>query len=418
MGQEAGQQAAGRGWPPGGLLARAAVAAGHPEAAGVLAAGLAGGGDLAALFLFAAPEAPLAALAAALEARFAGVPVVGCTTAGEISGSGYAEGEVVAVGLPAAMFAAAPLLIAGLGRLQPEALIGEVIRARAALARARPGWEGEFAFLLVDGLSVREDELAAILAQGLGPVPLFGGSAGDGTRFERTFVLHGGRLMQDAAVLTLVRTAARVKVFSLDHLQPTGLRMVVTEAEPARRIVRRINAEPAAREYARLLGKDPGQLTPFTFAAHPVVVRIGGAHHVRSIQQVRPNGDLVFFSAIDEGVVLTLAQPQDMAAHLAQALGGLAAAGGAAPAILACDCILRRLEAQEKQRYGAISALLRAHGVVGFSTYGEQMNGMHVNQTMTGVALYPPEAAAGADAAGADAGGADAGGGRQAGEAP
>jgi hypothetical protein len=90
--------------------------------------------------------------------------------------------------------------------------------------------------------------------------------------------------------------------------------------------VRQINAEPAAREYARLLGKDPGQLTTFTFAAHPVVVRIGG-----SIMSARssggPNGDLVFFSAIDEGLVLTLAEPQDMVAHLDRALSDLSRAG-------------------------------------------------------------------------------------------
>jgi len=28
---------------------------------------------------------------------------------------------------------------------------------------------------------------------------------------------------------------------------------------------------------------------------------------------------------------------------------------------------------------------------VGFSTYGEQLNSMHVNQTLTGVAFYPPD---------------------------
>ncbi|HBM24342.1 MAG TPA: GfdT protein, partial [Alcanivorax sp.] len=33
------------------------------------------------------------------------------------------------------------------------------------------------------------------------------------------------------------------------------------------------------------------------------------------------------------------------------------------------------------------SALLRRHSVVGFNTYGEQFNGMHINQTMTGVAI-------------------------------
>ena len=35
-------------------------------------------------------------------------------------------------------------------------------------------------------------------------------------------------------------------------------------------------------------------------------------------------------------------------------------------------------------------AILAKNRVVGFSTYGEQFNGMHVNQTMTGVAIFPP----------------------------
>ena len=374
---------------PDTLMPRASVPADHADSAAALARAL-GPGPFAAVFLFISPEADLAALAAALPGVFGKTPVIGCTTAGEIGGQGYTEGEIVAVALPSAQFAALPLLIPDLGRIEPQALIGQLIRDRQALARQEPRWEGEFAFLMVDGLSVREDELASALARGLGPVPLFGGSAGDGTRFEQTFVLYQGQILQNAAVLTLIRTAARVKVFSLDHLRPTQARMVVTAADPALRRVRQINAEPAAREYARILGKDPGQLTPFTFAAHPVVVRIGGTHHVRAIQQVDRNGDLIFFSAIDEGVVLTLAEPQDMVAHLSAALNDLRGTG-VAPAILACDCILRRLEALEKQKTGEISALLRSHGVVGFSTYGEQMNSMHVNQTMTGVALYPPE---------------------------
>jgi hypothetical protein len=372
------------------LMPRVSVPARGPGRAGALAQAL-GAGPFAEVLLFVSPETDLAALATEVTGAFGAVPVIGCTTAGEITGAGYAEGEIVAVGLPQGLFMVSTLLIADLGQIEAQALIGQLIRDRQAMARARPAWEGEFAFLMVDGLSVREDELASTLARGLGPVPLFGGSAGDGTRFGATFVLHEGRFLQNAAVVTLVRTAARVKVFSLDHLRPTEARMVVTEADPARRIVRGINAEPAAREYARILGKDPAQLTTFTFAAHPVVVRIGGAHHVRAIQQVDANGDLIFFSAIDEGVVLTLAEPQDMAAHLSRALAALRGQG-AAPAILACDCILRRMEAMEKQMTGEISAVLSAHGVVGFSTYGEQVNSMHVNQTMTGVALYPPDA--------------------------
>ncbi|MDP2086952.1 MAG: FIST N-terminal domain-containing protein [Gemmobacter sp.] len=365
-------------------------AADDPAAAATLCRGL-GPGPFALVILFVSPEAALPPLLEAMRACLDdGAPVIGCTTAGEIVG-GYTEGRIVAAALPAAHFAAETLLVPDLGALDPDALIGALIRARGALARARPDWDHEFAFLMVDGLSAKEDELTAALASGLGPVPLFGGSAADGTRFRETFVLHGGRALRHAAVVALVRTDCPVRVFKTDHLHPTATRMVVTEADPARRIVHRINAEPAAREYARLVGKDPAQLSPFTFAAHPVVVRIGGRHHVRAIRQVDPNGDLIFYSAIDEGLVLTLAEPADMVAHLETELSALARPDPPA-AILACDCVLRRMEAQEKQLSGRLSEILRAHNVVGFSTYGEQLNAMHVNQTLTGVAIYPPPA--------------------------
>lgn len=370
------------------VLRRAHANAHDPQALERLAAAL-GPGPFALVILFLSPETLLAGLPDRAAAAFGATPVVGCTTAGEIGPEGYSEGGIVALGLPRSHFSAETLLVADLQDIDGHALIGDTIRTRQRLARSCPEWENEFAFLMVDGLSVREDELTATLASGLGPVPLFGGSAGDGTRFGATYVLHGGRLSQNIASLSIIRTSCPVRVFSLDHLSPSDQRMVVTEADPERRLVRQINAEPAAQEYARLLGKDPGQLTTFTFAAHPLVVRIGGRHHVRAIQRVAPNGDLVFFSAIDEGLVLTLADAKNMAAHLEGELARLGASTEPA-AILACDCVLRRIEAEEKQMFGQISDILRRHRVTGFSTYGEQLGSVHVNQTMTGVAIYPP----------------------------
>jgi hypothetical protein len=376
-----------RAMPPG-LVRRAHAPAWEGNALGQLAREL-GPGPFAEILIFASPRADLARIGVEAGRVWPGVPVVGCTTAGEISADGYAEGQIVAVALPAAHFAVRTLLLAGLDRLPRETLLAEPIRLRAQLAEAHPDWPGEFGFVLVDGLSLMEDELASALAMGLGPVPLFGGSAGDGLRFAETLILHDGQVHRNAAVLSFIRTACPVKVFSLDHMVPSDIRMVVTEADPRQRIVRAINAAPAALEYARLLGKDPGQLTTFTFAAHPVVVRLGEQHHVRSIQRMLPNGDLVFFSAIDEGLVLRLAEPMNMARHLEDGLSALSAQS-APVAILACDCILRRIEAEEKQMYGELSRILQRHRVTGFSTYGEQFGPLHVNQTMTGVAIYPP----------------------------
>lgn len=361
-----------------------------PDCADRLLAGL-GADPLALIVLFLPPGTDLAGIAGRIRDAHPEAVQIGCTTAGEIGQAGYAEGLAIAIGLPAAQFAAQGLVVPDLDRLEPQVLTGEVIRARGALAASSPDRPHDFAFLLVDGLSRREDALASALAAGLGPTPLFGGSAADGARFLETFVIHDGRVLRHAAVVALVRTACPLRVFKLDHFRPTETRMVVTAADPARRVVRRINDEPAAREYARILGKDPGQLTPFIFAAHPVLVRLGGQHHVRSIRQVDESGDLIFYSAIDEGMVLSLAEPLDMVAHLEGELAALSAVQAPA-AILGCDCVLRRMEAQEKQLTGRISGLLARHRVIGFSTYGEQMGALHVNQTLTGVALYPPDA--------------------------
>lgn len=370
------------------MLLTAHVDASDRQAAAKLRQAL-GMQPFAVIFLFISPEADLGHVASSIAHHFAGELVVGCTTAGEISPRGYTQGEIVAIGLRADFFVADAIMVGDLTNLGSEDLIGRLIRLRQTLAGQRPHWDDEFAFLMSDGMAMREDELMAALAPGLGPLPLFGGSAGDGVRFERSFVFRDGKMIRNAAIVTLVRTCCRVRVFSLDHLRPSQTRMVVTAADPARRLVREINGEPAAEEYARLVGRDPGQLTPFTFAAHPVVVRLGGRHHVRSIRQVMENGDLAFYSAIDEGLVLTLAEPEPIVEHLERTLAGLSAMGRP-EAIIACDCILRRMEAEEKQLTGRLSAVLRANRVIGFSTYGEQLHTMHVNQTMTGVALYPP----------------------------
>lgn len=372
----------------GQIVRTAFVHRGDPEIVETLVAALRPR-DLELVLLFVSPSGDTATLVAALTDRMAPVRVVGCTTAGELSDTGYSEGGIVAIGLPRSHFVARTHLVETLAELDAEALTGQMIAGRNAMAAEAPTWQWEFTFLMIDGLSTQEDALTAALTLALSAVPFFGGSAGDGVNFERTHVFHEGRIHTDAAVLVQVRTCCPVRVFKTEHLAPTDVRMVVTGADPARRIVHEINAEPAAREYARILGKDPDQLSAFTFAAHPVVVRIGDQHHVRAIQRVAENGDLVFFSAIDVGVVLSLAEPEELGSHLTRALGALSEEG-TPDAVIACDCILRRLEAEQKQTVGELSRILSAHRVYGFSTYGEQVASMHVNQTLTGVAIYPP----------------------------
>ena len=339
------------------------------------------------LALFVTPLADFGAVVRAASGTFPGTTVIACTTAGEIGRAGYEEGLILAVGFPRGDFVSSSMLIADLDRYDALSVVDRIAVERVALQDRSRAMESSFAFMLVDGLSLREDLLSSTISPALRDMPLFGASAGDGADFVRTLVALDGEVRQNAAVLSLLRSRHRMKVFSHDHMAPTEERMVVTEADPERRIVKEINAEPAGREYARIVGKDPAQLDRFIFASHPVVVRIGERHHVRAIQQVNDAGELVFFSAIDEGMVLTVARPRGMADHL-QALM-LDLSREEVPAnIIACDCILRRIEAEQSQVARDLSAIMARNRVVGFSTYGEQIGPMHVNQTMTGVAFY------------------------------
>lgn len=354
-------------------------------------AGLMGPGPFALVLLFAAAAADLRALLVRAGQAFPGAAIAGCTTAGELCEDGYADGRIVAIGFPSAGFAVETVLINPLDQVDSRVVVTQLQRARQALQRRAAGFANELGILMVDGLSGREEHLIASLAGGLGPVPVIGGSAGDGRAFRRTRVFVAGGIHDSAAVLCLLRVAAPLRIFSFDCTQPSRTQMVVTRADPRNRAILRINDEPAAHEYARLLAVPVESLGPEVFATRPVLVRVGGRHHVRSIQHVGPDGSLVFFGAVAEGMVLTLAEESEVAAHLDAALKGLGE--GAAPSlVMAFDCLFRRIDAEARQQAGAVSKILREHPVAGFSTYGEQFGAMHVNQTFTGVAFYEPGA--------------------------
>ena len=328
------------------------------------------------------------ALAAEIARRFAGVPVVGCTTAGEIGPAGCRDHSLTGVSFAGEVCTAVVGRLGDLGRFRSSDGVAFARELRRRLGDlAQRGGQGTFAFLLVDGLFGHEEQVAHALQQGLGDIPLVGGSAGDSLSFESTFVYWDGRFTTDTAVLVLAATPLPLTEFKTQHFVPTDERLVVTDADPDQRLVREINGMPAAAEYARLLGLDPAQLGPTRFAASPVVVLIDGADYVRSIQRVEPGGGLKFYCAIERGVVLRVARGVDLVDNLEAALARVRSQIGPPQLVLAFDCILRKLEIDESGLKDAVSEVLRRNNVVGFNTYGEQFCGVHVNQTLTAIAF-------------------------------
>ncbi len=345
--------------------------------------------DATLVIFFCSSEYDRDVLAAEMGRRFAGAQVVGCTTAGEIGPAGCRDHSITGVSFSPGACRAVIGRLGDLRRFQISDGVAFAHDLRRRLSEIAPGCDGRnsFAFLLVDGLFGHEELLAHSLQEGLSEISLVGGSAGDGMSFDSTFVYHDGRFSSDAAVLVLATTPLPFTEFKTQHFVPTDERLVVTEADPSQRVVKEINGLPAAAEYARILGIDADDLDPVRFAASPVVVLIDGANYVRSIQKVNPDGSLKFYCAIERGVVLRVAKGVDLVTNLETALSQVRARIGPPQLVLTFDCILRKLEITEAGLDRAVSDILLRNNAVGFNTYGEQFCGVHVNQTLTAIAL-------------------------------
>lgn len=345
--------------------------------------------SLGFVLFFCSAEYSLDALSRALEGAFGGVPVAGCTTAGEITPAGYARGGIVAIGFDRRHFALAPALVEELDAFdlpRAQRLVDDLL-GRCRERPLAPLADNSFVLTLLDGLSSSEESVIATLDAALGSIPSFGGSAGDDNRLARTHVFCHGRFHSEAAVVLLVNTPLPFEVFSTHHLRPRHEKLVVTAVDRESRRVLELNAAPAAEAYAALVGQPVARLGPELFARHPLAVRIGDHYFVRSIQRANQDGSLSFYCAVENGIVLTAMASAPIRDDLVQTLEGLEERLGATELVIGCDCFLRRLELEVLGQQAEVSDLLAGSRVIGFNTYGEQFHGMHINQTFTGVAI-------------------------------
>lgn len=344
--------------------------------------------DPALLAVFVSSNFPCAQIVATLTDLYPQTTLVGCTTAGALSPQAYKADGIVAVAFDRNAFSFSVSALTDLGNYS-VADGGKAIETAyfELLHQLEPERENFFAMLLVDGMSRREEEIAASAYAALDEVPIFGASAGDNLSFSTTRVFYNGQVLEDAALVVIGASSRRVEVFKCEHFLPTEHKVVVTDAEPDRRLVRTINAEQAAKEYARLIGVEVGALNPEIYAANPLLVRIAGEFHIRAVQKADEDGALHFYCSVDRGSVLTLAHPEDMRDNLLQNMDRLCDRLDGVEMVLCFDCILRRLEAERLDIKPDLQSIFARYNMVGFNTYGEQYRFLHLSQTLTGLAI-------------------------------
>lgn len=329
------------------------------------------------------------AIAAELSKRFPGVPFAGCTTAGEHLNGQHYNGSLVLTGIHSPEIRWRVAVIESLKDFDEAGArrTADELLQSLELDRDDISPEKQFCLNFIDGLSLKEEVVSALLAEALEGIPLLGGSAGDDLQFKKTHVLAQGKAYAGAAVIVMADSQLPFRVIKHQHFLQTPAQLVVTKVDTPQRRVYELDGMPAVEAYAAALGVTPEQLTGDVSFVHPLMFRVNNEFYVRSIQKIESDGSIIFYCGVEEGMVLEVGGHEVIDEALQRAMQ--AEEISKAELFIACNCILRALETQQEKKHevlGKITSRLSPH-IIGFDTYGEQLNGLHFNQTLVGLAL-------------------------------
>jgi hypothetical protein len=370
-----------------------AYAAGAAAAAEALT-----GTDAKLLIVFCSESYDLPALLRGINDTSGGAPLIGCSTSGEISGSGPGDAGVVVTALGGPGFSIATGAAEDASRHLREASA----RAAFCIDKVEPRAH-RVLLLLTDGLAGDQQEIVRGAYSVVGAeVPLVGGCAGDDLKMKGTYQLWNDRVLRNAVVAAAVASDAPMGIGVRHGWRRVGEPMLVTSSDSSR--VFALDDEPALDVYLRRLDAppeaytDPAAFTRFALT-HPLGLSRRSGEEVRFVAEADfeerslvciaqvPQGGLAWFMEGDDESVLEATD-----AACADALGAL---DGHTPlGVLAFDCIARRGVLGEhgiQNEVDRIAEHAQGAPVAGFYTYGEiarthGMSGFHT-QTLVVLAL-------------------------------
>jgi hypothetical protein len=339
----------------------------------------------------------LASDAAAFKDLAAGFPqavLLGCSTAGEIAGSEVHD-DSLSVAVARFAHTRLRLAVADVTRAEQSASAGSQL---AQQLRAG-GDDLRAVFLLSDGLQVNGTSLVQALAQGLAAgVVITGGLAGDGSAFERTWVLAGGQVRTGhVAAVGLYGTRLQVGSGCQGGWMDFGPERTITRSEG--NVLFALDGKPALDLYKTYLG-DLAQGLPGSALRFPLSIRRPGSKApplVRTILGIdEAQRSLTFAGDMPMGHTARLMRTTNdslidsAALASAQAVCGMSATGAAL--VVSVSCVGRRLvlgERTEEEVESVLETAPSGAGHVGFYSYGEispaaagGASDLH-NQTMT-----------------------------------
>jgi hypothetical protein len=363
-------------------------------------------GDARLLIVFCSHDYDHQALLDAIARTAPGVPLIGCSTAGELSASGQARPDESGAGDTTVVVTAlggAGFSIATRHALADGAGLRDAAFESASCMDAVEPLPHAVLMVLSDGLAGDQEEVVRGAYRAVGAtVPLVGGCAGDDLKMTTTFQFHGTEVLTGAVVAAAVASDAPLGIGVRHGWRRVGEPMVVTNSDGNRLFT--LDDRPALDAYLDRLHApaeahtDPAAFTRFALT-HPLGISRRSGEEVRFVAEADfeqrslvcianvAKGGLAWFMEGDEQSVL---EATDAACSEA-----LSALGEQPPlGLVAFDCIARRGVVGDEgiqREVNRLEGFSAGAPIAGFYTYGEfartrGTTGFH-NQTLVVLAV-------------------------------
>lgn len=371
-----------------------------------------GGRDASLVIAFISPNASFDAVCKRVKALAGSAKVIASTTAGELFCDGADSvycttpdnwRDVVIQAFSPALFEkvevfSVPLFsedIRSGGTPMPRDQ--RIEKLTRAMDKVKPSFQinakDTLAMTFIDGLSNSENYfMEAVYRAARFPCLFVGGSAGGKLDFQQTQLFDGDRALENHAVMAFIKFAEgqRFSVMKSQNFNTSSTNFVVLDADMDHRTVSSVmdlksgKTVSLVEALSHALNTTPAGLEA-AMTNKTCGVKIGDETFVRSISGIDiENGIVSFYCDIAPGDTLYVLEATDFIDQTRRDISAFLADKPKPEAVLMNDCILRRLN-NENKLSGATD--FWPVPTIGFSTFGELL-GVNINQTLVALTFF------------------------------
>lgn len=314
-----------------------------------------------------------------LQSRYPDAVVIGSSTYVNYSSEGYSHGGASVMAVSSDIEVSAGLLF-DINR-HPAMYKAHIKAALDQLSSCENTCCLEFMTAFGKGEELVLDTFEEVL-DGSG-IMLAGGSAGAETDSKETFVALNGEIYKNTCAFVFIHNLKGKICFYRENIyKPTSHRFTVTYADCEERTVMEYDGEPAALVLSRILNVPMSELKN-ELASHPMGRIVDGSINITEADDVFPDGSISYFSTIYNHTKLLLLETDNIRRVWDETVQCVQNNIEKPSFTIAINCLSRSKLFESKSIFGEFVNVLRNHGkFIGLSGYGEQLNYIHLNQTM------------------------------------